>query len=314
MKRGATIGWRALIGLTLALAGAGAKAQPQAGGRAPEIGYACPAGGQRGTTFTVAVGGQRLEETKAVLFSCGGIQARVVSVHRFLSAKELNLVQEELRKLQEKRQGGGLSEADEKRLAELRKKAENRPNRQVPPALAETAMLEVTIAPDAPRGSCELRLATPGGLSNPLVFQTGDLPEMTEPLAQRGRQPAPGSDKVDTIDVALPATLNGRILPAEKDRWRFEAKRGQRLVFVVGARALIPYLADAVPGWFQATLALRGPDGKEVAYVDDFRFEPDPVLAYDIPADGRYTIEIRDAIDRDGRISCIGSRRASCRM
>src|SRR6185369_1395468 len=46
------------------------------------------------------------------------------------------------------------------------------------------------------------------------------------------------------------------------------------------ARALIPYLADAVPGWFQATLALRDAKGRELAYDDDFRFNPDPVLAF----------------------------------
>ena len=42
------------------------------------------------------------------------------------------------------------------------------------------------------------------------------------------------------------------------------------------ARELVPYLADAVPGWFQATLVLYDKKGKEVAYADDYRFNPDP--------------------------------------
>jgi len=61
---------------------------------------------------------------------------------------------------------------------------------------------------------------------------------------------------------------------------------------------LIPYLADAVPGWFQATLALYDDKGNELAYDDDFRFHPDPVLHYEIPQDGEYVIEIKDAIYR----------------
>jgi hypothetical protein len=70
------------------------------------------------------------------------------------------------------------------------------------------------------------------------------------------------------------------------------------LVISVSARELIPYIADAVPGWFQATLALYNAEGKELAYVDDFRFNPDPVMYHVIPADGQYTIEIKDAIFR----------------
>ena len=61
---------------------------------------------------------------------------------------------------------------------------------------------------------------------------------------------------------------------------------------------LIPYLADAVPGWFQATLALYDAAGKELTYDDDYRFHPDPVLFYKVPADGQYTLEIKDAIYR----------------
>ena len=63
-------------------------------------------------------------------------------------------------------------------------------------------------------------------------------------------------------------------------------------------RQLIPYLADAVPGWFQATVTLYDAQGKELAYDDDWRFHPDPVLFYKIPADGQYVIEIKDAIYR----------------
>ena len=82
------------------------------------------------------------------------------------------------------------------------------------------------------------------------------------------------------------------------DRYRFEARKGQQLVIAAAARELIPYLADAVPGWFQATLTLYDAKGREVAYDDDYRFHPDPVLLFKVPEDGQYVVEIKDAIYR----------------
>ena len=87
-------------------------------------------------------------------------------------------------------------------------------------------------------------------------------------------------------------------MPGDVDRYRFTAAQGQQLVAVVCARELMPYLADAVPGWFQAALTLYDAQGHEVAYGDDYRFHPDPVIHFKIPADGEYVIEIRDAIYR----------------
>jgi len=87
-------------------------------------------------------------------------------------------------------------------------------------------------------------------------------------------------------------------MPGDVDRFALKLAKGQKLVMAVSARELIPYLADAVPGWFQATLALYDDQGNEVAYADDYRFNPDPVLFYEIPKDGQYILEIKDAIYR----------------
>jgi len=92
--------------------------------------------------------------------------------------------------------------------------------------------------------------------------------------------------------------MNGQIMSGGVDRFRFSAQRGQELVAAASARSLIPYLADAVPGWFQATLTLYDAKGNELQYDDDFQFRPDPVLHCVIPRDGEYVLEIRDAIYR----------------
>jgi hypothetical protein len=311
-----------LVLLTMLALAPGVVAQPTGQRGMPRIGYLYPAGGQQGTTFTVAIGGQSLNGASAVYISGSGVKARVIGYDRPLTQKEFNDAREKIQQLQDKRAGtqksasggtgasakSGWTADDEKTLAELRVMIAKRQNRQVNPALAETVTLEVTLAPDATPGEREVRLKTPTGLSNPMVCCVGQLPEFSEPAVSATNQPAPAGPNRKAgppnrrtrppMAITLPATVNGQVLPGETDRFQFSARQGQRLTVAASARALIPYLADAVPGWFQATLALYDGQGREVAYDDDFRFNPDPVLSYAIPADGNYTIEIKDSIYR----------------
>lgn len=181
-------------------------------------------------------------------------------------------------------------------LSNFRQKQQ--PNRQ----LAETVLIEITVAPNARPGARELRIETAAGLTNPVVFQVGTLPEVRElePNSGQGNiggmlpMPRPAKDK----PFYLPVIINGQIMPGDIDRFDFTAAEGQKLVIDVQARSLIPYLADAVPGWFQATLALYDAKGSELAFTDDYRFNPDPVLFFEVPRDGDYTLEIRDSIYR----------------
>ena len=69
-------------------------------------------------------------------------------------------------------------------------------------------------------------------------------------------------------------------------------------MFSTAARQLIPFIADAVPGWFQPVLSLYDAQGHEVAYDDDYRFKPDPVILFEVPKDGEYVLTINDAIYR----------------
>ncbi len=177
----------------------------------------------------------------------------------------------------------------------------------------ELIFAEVTIAPDARPGRREIRLVTRRGVSNALPFYVGHTPEVArkpmktcqlpvlgrEHLAQRVRPP-----EEEEVRITLPCTMNGQVAAGEINRYRFHAKKGQRLVISVKARELVPYVADAVPGWFQAVVRLYDAHGREVAYNDDFRFHPDPVLYFEVPEDGEYVLTIYDALFR-GRESFV---------
>jgi hypothetical protein len=199
------------------------------------------------------------------------------------------------------------NEATRKLIAKIEKRIAEYCNRPASAALAGLVFIEVTVVPDAEPGERELRIRTLTGLSNPMVFRIGQLPELSrkpmitssyqvlgkEELALRKR---PADEIEDRI--TLPCTLNGQIASGEVNRYRFVARKGQQLVITTRARQLIPYIADAVPGWFQPVLVLHDTNGKEVAYDDDYRFKPDPTILCEIPRDGEYVLGIYDSIYR----------------
>jgi hypothetical protein len=267
--------------------------------------YIYPAGGRQGDTFQIEIGGQYLDGVMAAYVSGGGVRVTVIEHLKPMAAQLSNDLRIRSRELQKK----GTDAASRQEIAEIQKQFDASTNQAAYPVFSETVTCRVTVAPNAEPGDRELRLQTAAGLTNPLVFCVGQFPEFCEPRWHGGTADA-------NMAVTLPVTINGRIvpgsaeryravqrrtqpyLPADRDRYRFAARKGQRLVCAVKARELMPYLADAVPGWFQGTVTLYDAQGKELAYDDDYRFHPDPVLYYEVPADGEYLLEIKDAIYR----------------
>lgn len=180
-------------------------------------------------------------------------------------------------------------------------------------AHTELVFVEVTIDPNAKPGRREIRVVTRRGISNPLPFFVDQVPEVArKPMktsqkqvlgkewqAQRKRPP-----EEEELQITLPCTMNGQVAAGEVNRYRFLAAKGQRLVISVKARELIPYVAYAVPGWFQPIVRLCDADGRELAFADDFRFHPDPVIYFEVPEDREYVLSITDALFR-GRESFV---------
>ena len=291
----------------------------------PHIGYVYPAGGQQGTTLQVVVGGQHLNGVTNAYISGAGVQARVIEFSKPLSSKEATELKQQLQQLQKKRaaaKSSGNTEgprgsqiasnttpqvtwsaADQKLAAEIWMKLADLQRRRANPALGQRVTVQITVAATAPPGERELRLETQLGLSNPLMFCVGEFTEFRraesagDTKRNSRRNAIEAAAPTETI-ITVPATVNGQILPGGVDRFRFTACQGHHLVVAVSARRLIPYLADAVPGWFQAAVSLYDDEGHELAFADHYRFQPDPVLSYDIPKTGNYTMEIRDSLYR----------------
>lgn len=294
---------------SIAIVLAAAAALPLCAALPPHVGYVYPAGANPGQTLTVTIGGQFIEAVSGVHLSGAGVmpaekRSYVYEVDnkagnnlKNQKAKLEAILAEEQDPLKKEQLQYHLDQLAEKEqmMMMTRKQVRKDPvqarRKQFNPQLAEQLQIEITIPPHAKPGLHELRLVTTNGISNYLMFQIGTLREAaeTEPNDTPPKACAAG---------ALPAVLNGQVMPGDTDCFRFTASQGQTLVFRARARALVPYLADAVPGWFQAVLTLYDASGREVACCDDFYFDPDPVLIYEVPADGDYILSINDSIFR----------------
>ncbi len=146
--------------------------------------------------------------------------------------------------------------------------------------------VELTIAPDARVGLRSIGVITPLGVPSFKEFAVVADPEAAE------REPNDRPDQIKGHSTALPATLLGTIdRPGDVDRFRFEAKTGQELVFQV--------VAASMGSKLRPVLMLSDSGGRMVAQADaggsGVSGGMEPVLAYTARADGPMTLEVADA-------------------
>lgn len=308
----------------------------------PHAAYVYPAGGQQGTSFDVTIGGQFLNGSHAALISGEGVHVSFLELLKPVSNDEAMKLRDRLKELMAKwraanpqspaaRQAAAAqkqtaaadpnappapsfsptawTDKDEKEVREIRVKLGQFQLRRTNASLAEMVHLKVSISPNAEIGVHELRIETPNGVTNPLNFYVGQLPEWTKPTAgtvssedvnEQGnlRIRIDNPPPTPVVEVTQPVLINGQIAAGGVDSYRFKAHKGEHVVVATSAREIIPYIADAVPGWFQASLTLFDSKGKEVQYADHYSFHPDPALMYEVPEDGEYTVVIHDSIYR----------------
>jgi hypothetical protein len=122
-------------------------------------------------------------------------------------------------------------------------------------------------------------------------------PIAKEPSGAPSAEATQGAEALP-MQVAIPSVVCGNIdAPEQADRFRFEAKAQQRLSFEVFARRLGSQL--------DAKLRILNSEGNALSEADDSTF--DRVLSSDAtlenwtaPADGMFTVEIRDLHGRGG--------------
>jgi WD40 repeat protein/mono/diheme cytochrome c family protein len=146
------------------------------------------------------------------------------------------------------------------------------------------AVVDVTPAADLPRGRYELYVVSLAGESQKQRLYLDELQQLAEA--------EPNDAQADATPVALEAGVWG-VLAAkgDVDRFVFEAKAGQPLVFDVSG-ASIGSKANLV-------LTISDVAGRVLADNNDFGTTSDPLLAFTPPSDGKYVATVSDLM-RDG--------------
>jgi WD40 repeat protein len=144
---------------------------------------------------------------------------------------------------------------------------------------ADDVWAEVTPAADLARGAYKVAVVTPGGASGEVTLHVDDLPQ----LAELEPNPSPAGQKPVPLPACVWGTLTDR---GDVDHFVFDAKAGQTIVAELAAKTLGSRL--------NGVLTLLGPHGEVLATNNDYNGEADPLLAYQILADGRYAVRVGD--------------------
>jgi len=151
--------------------------------------------------------------------------------------------------------------------------------------------LEFLVEPksDAAPGVYPIRIETPAGISNILLFTLGTFPEVTEEESQPNAPPN-SNDSIETAEPvrATPVVVNGTLRGPERDVYRVSGKAGERRVFEVEARRC----GSAI----DPVLRILDGSGKQLARSDDsLGVGLDARIDFTFPKEGAYYVEVTDA-------------------
>lgn len=138
----------------------------------------------------------------------------------------------------------------------------------------------LTIPDSVPNGHYDIFALTASGLSSVRSFMVGRLPEQSEAAA---------NDSLDVAEsVRVNSVTNGRIeTKGDVDHFEFEGQRGQRVV--------VECLAERIDSQLRAVLQVFDAAGRRQAVNRGF-IGIDPLIVFDVPADGSYNVRVSDLI------------------
>ncbi|MDE2979490.1 MAG: PPC domain-containing protein, partial [Acidobacteriota bacterium] len=146
---------------------------------------------------------------------------------------------------------------------------------------------------DAAPGLYPLRAISEDGLSNALLFRVDTVSEVSERSLRDGIRDSSAATEAPRID-ALPVVVNGTLDGAERDRYRFRAEAGERVVLEVEARR--------VGSAIDPVLRLLDSEGSEIASNQEGPgIDVDARLDWQPPEAGEYVVEVHDARYSDQR-------------
>lgn len=141
----------------------------------------------------------------------------------------------------------------------------------------DSSRWRLAIPGNAPLGLCDVWAISDSGISSPRTFAIGNRPEHLEA--------EPNDKAIQVMAVPLDIVLNGQIDNAgDVDLFRFEARRGQRVI--------VECSAERIDSRLRAVLEVFDATGKRLA-VNRGYFGIDPLIDFPVPDDGSYVVKIQ---------------------
>lgn len=230
-----------VLGLSLAGLIQAQNRQPS-GMPAPRLYVVAPAGGKVGSTVEITVTGLNLEDPEKVVFSNPGLKAELVPTPPPVIDPKTK-----------KPKAGA-------------------------PKLTE-AKFKVTIPAGTPLGNHDLRVVNKWGVSNPRVFQVGDLNEVAE-VEPNNDLEAPNKPQRVELNTTVNASFNQ---PSDVDYYVFKATKGQRVVVSV--------LSSTIDSRAQPAVELYDARGRQLGENVFYRGD-DALVDLTAPEDGDYHVRV----------------------
>ena len=211
----------------------------------PRLQSVFPCGAKIGTTVEVAFTGTDLDEPEGLLFSHPGLKAEPIVPPEPPTPP-----------------------ADPKKPAP-KPAAKGKPVRVV-------SKFKVTVGPDVPVGTCDVRFVNKWGVSNPRAFAIGNLTEVDEK--------EPNNDVATAQKVEINNTVNGIInSPTDVDYYTFAGKKGQRVLLHVAASSIDSRAKPAIELYDAA--------GNRLVFNRNYSAH-DALADVTLPADGAYWVRL----------------------
>jgi len=144
----------------------------------------------------------------------------------------------------------------------------------------DASRFRLSIPANAMPGLYDLWGMGDNGVSAPRMLVIGNRAEQVEV--------EPNETGSTAMPVPLDVVINGRIeKPTDIDQFRFDARRGQRVV--------VECSAERIDSRLRAVLEIHDASGRRLA-VNRGYFGSDPLIDFRVPADGSYVVNVLDLI------------------
>lgn len=148
----------------------------------------------------------------------------------------------------------------------------------------DASRFRMSIPPDAMPGLYDVWAVGDNGVSAPRSFSVSNRAEQLEA--------EPNDTEAAAMPVPLDVVINGRVeKPTDVDCYRFDAKRGQRVV--------VECSAERIDSRLRAVLEIFDASGRRLA-VNRGYFGSDSLIDFRVPADGSYVVKVQDLISSGG--------------